>query len=121
MTVPLRIAVPIHSFEPGGVERVALNLAAAWQADGADITVLLGRRAGAMASTAPALNYVVRPEPVPTAAWETLWLIWVTWRWLRANPANSREDSWRGRDRLAQVITGPAASTVPLAGCQTRK
>ena len=88
MTAPLRIAVPIHSFEPGGVERVALNLAAAWGADGAEVTVLLGRRAGAMASTAPALNYVVRPAPVPTAAWETLWLIWVTWRWLRANPVD---------------------------------
>ena len=28
MSGPLRIAIPIHSFEPGGVERVALNLAA---------------------------------------------------------------------------------------------
>ena len=83
MSARLRIAVPIHSFEPGGVERVALNLAAAWQADEAEVKVLLGRRAGAMEAAAPQLDYVVRPEPIPTAAWETLWLIFATWRWLR--------------------------------------
>ena len=88
MTGALRIAVPIHSFEPGGVERVALNLAAAWQADGAEVSVLLGRKAGAMRVTAPKLNYVVRSEPFPTAAWETLWLIFANWRWLRRNRAD---------------------------------
>ena len=88
MSGPLRIAIPIHSFEPGGVERVALNLAAAWQADGAEVKVLLGRRAGAMRDTAPVLDYVVRPEPVPTASFETLWMIWTAWRWLRRNPVD---------------------------------
>ncbi len=83
MSAPVRIAIPIHSFEPGGVERVALNLAAVWQAGGAAVKVLLGRRAGAMEQTAPHLNYIVRPEPIPTAAWETLWLIFANWRWLR--------------------------------------
>ena len=83
MSAPLRIAIPIHSFEPGGVERVALNLAAAWQADGAHVTVLLGRTEGAMQDAAPRLDYVVRPAPVPTAAFETLWMIWAAWRWLR--------------------------------------
>ena len=85
MSACLRIAVPIHSFEPGGVERVALNLAAAWQADGAEVSVLLGRDMGAMKATAPQLDYVIRPEPFPTAAWETLWLIFASWRWLRRN------------------------------------
>jgi glycosyltransferase involved in cell wall biosynthesis len=85
VTAPLRIAIPIHSFEPGGVERVALNLAAAWQADGADVKVLLGRSQGAMRDTAPKLDYVLRPEPIPTAAFETLWMIWAAWRWLRRN------------------------------------
>ena len=83
MSAPLRIAIPIHSFEPGGVERVALNLAEAWQADGAQVTVLLGRTEGVMQDTAPRLDYVVRPAPVPTAAFETLWMIWAAWRWLR--------------------------------------
>ena len=88
MSARLRIAVPIHSFEPGGVERVALNLAAAWQADGAEVKVLLGRRAGAMQVSAPKLDYVIRPEPIPTAAWETLWLIFANWRWLRREPVD---------------------------------
>ena len=83
MSESLRIAIPIHSFEPGGVERVALNLAVAWQADGVEVAVLLGRAAGAMRGIAPQLDYVSRPEPVPTAAWETVWMIWCAWRWLR--------------------------------------
>lgn len=84
----LRIAIPIHSFEPGGVERVALNLAAAWQIEGVEVKVLLGRDAGAMHGIAPGLDYVRRPEPIPTAAWETLWMIWCSWRWLRLNPVD---------------------------------
>ena len=88
MSAPLRIAIPIHSFEPGGVERVALNLAAAWQADGAEVKVLLGRAGGAMQQTAPKLDYVVRPEPVPTATFETLWMILAAWRWLRRERVN---------------------------------
>ena len=79
----LRIAIPIHSFEPGGVERVALNLASAWQAEGLEVKVLLGRDAGAMRGIAPQLDYVRHREPVPTAAWETIWMIWLAWRWLR--------------------------------------
>jgi glycosyltransferase involved in cell wall biosynthesis len=47
--------------------------------------VLLGRAKGAMQGTAPQLDYIVRPEPVPTAIFETLWMIWVAWRWLRHN------------------------------------
>jgi len=77
--------MPIHSFEPGGVERVALNLAGAWQADGVEVKVLLGRDAGAMQGIAPGLDYVRLPEPIPTAAWETIWMIWCTWRRLRVS------------------------------------
>ena len=77
--------MPIHSFEPGGVERVALNLASAWQADGVEVRVLLGRDAGAMRGIAPGLDYVRRAQPIPTALWETIWMIWCTWRWLRAS------------------------------------
>ncbi len=84
----MKIVVPIHSFEPGGVERVALNLCAAWQAGGDDVTVVLGREQGAMGAIAPALNYAVEPEPLPTAAFETLWLFWVLRRYLKRNPAD---------------------------------
>jgi glycosyltransferase involved in cell wall biosynthesis len=84
----VRIAVPIHSFEPGGVERVALNLCAAWQDAGEDVTVVLGREAGAMRATAPALDYALLPEPVPTAAFETLWMIRVLRRYLAREGAD---------------------------------
>lgn len=81
----MKIVVPLHSFEPGGVERVALNLCAAWQELGEEVTVVLGREAGAMRATAPKLHYAVEPEPVPTAAFETLWLIRVLRRYLGRN------------------------------------
>lgn len=83
MTRPLTIAIPIHSFEPGGVERVALNLAQAWQQDGDEVHIILGRGEGAMADGAPRLDYVTAPEPVPTARFETLWMMWRMWRYLR--------------------------------------
>ena len=88
MTAPLRIAVPIHSFEPGGVERVALNLCAAWAAGGDAVTVVLGRKEGAMAATAPKLDYAIEPEPVPTASFETGWMMWRLYRYLRRNPCD---------------------------------
>lgn len=84
----MRIAVPIHSFEPGGVERVALNLCAAWQEAGEDVTVVLGREEGAMRQTASALDYALLPEPVPTAAFETLWMIRVLRRYLARKGAD---------------------------------
>lgn len=77
MTEPLRIAVPIHSFEPGGVERVALGLAERWQHAGHRVTVVLGRDEGLDRGRAwSGLGYRVRPSPVPTARFESLWLIW---------------------------------------------
>lgn len=84
----MKIAVPIHSFEPGGVERVALNLCAAWQAQGEEVTVVLGRDEGAMRAVAPALDYALLPEPVPTAAFETLWMIRVLRRYLARERAD---------------------------------
>lgn len=89
MSAALRIAVPIHSFEPGGVERVALGLCAAWQDAGAEVAVVLGRREGAMAPDAPALNYVLEPEPIPTRSFETLWMMWRMIRYLRLKPADA--------------------------------
>lgn len=79
----MHICIPIHSFEPGGVERVGLRLAESWQAAGHEVTVVLGRDRGPTRDQAPALPYVTRPEPFSTAAWETPWLIWSLWRYLR--------------------------------------
>ena len=84
----MRICIPIHSFEPGGVERVGLRLAEAWQAAGHEVTVVLGRDRGPTRHSVPALDYRTRPEPFSTAAWETPWLIWCLWRYLRRHPVD---------------------------------
>ena len=78
----MRIAIPIHSFEPGGVERVALRLAEQWQTRGEDVTIVLGRDAGRCKIGAPSLNYRTLREPVTTARWETIWMIWSLFRFL---------------------------------------
>ena len=71
--------VPLHSFAPGGVERVALRLCGAWAADpGLDVQLVMGRDTGAMRGEAPpGLARHVTPEPFPTAAWESLWMMLV--------------------------------------------
>lgn len=84
----MRIFVPLHSFEPGGVERVALRLCAAWVASGTSPRVVLGRAEGAMQADAPALAYdVLQKGRVSTAAFETLWMIArLPGRMLKARP-----------------------------------
>jgi glycosyltransferase involved in cell wall biosynthesis len=84
----VRIAIPIHSFEPGGVERVALRLADRWQADGEQVTIVLGRARGACRHTAPALRYRTLHEPFATERWETLWMIWSLLQFLLAEPVD---------------------------------
>lgn len=84
----MRICIPIHSFEPGGVERVGLRLAERWQAAGHSVVVVLGRARGAAHAQAPALDYRTRREPVKTTAFETPWLIWCLWRHLRRERAD---------------------------------
>lgn len=80
MQAPLRIAVPIHSLEPGGVERVALGLAIQWREAGHEVTVVLGRQGnsghgGSGLCSAPALDYWSVPTRLSTASWETPWMI----------------------------------------------
>ncbi|WP_079729711.1 glycosyltransferase [Novosphingobium mathurense] len=79
----MRIAIPIHSFEPGGVERVALRLAEYWQDSGHDPVIVLGRSRGACIGPAPDLDYRFTREPFPTDRWETIWMIWSFFRFLR--------------------------------------
>jgi glycosyltransferase involved in cell wall biosynthesis len=78
----MRIAIPIHSFEPGGVERVALRLAEHWRDAGHDSVVILGRSRGACVDSAPDLDYRVMREPFPTERWETIWMIWSFFQFL---------------------------------------
>lgn len=81
---PLRILTFLHSFEPGGVERVALRLHEAWRADGLDARLVMGRTAGAMKREWPGLELeVLGPEAIPSAAWETLWMIFLLPRAIR--------------------------------------
>ena len=78
----MRIAIPIHSFEPGGVERVALRLAEHWHKDGHEPVIILGRRRGACAAEAPDLDYRTLRETIPTDRWETIWMIWSLFQFL---------------------------------------
>ncbi|WP_260921900.1 glycosyltransferase [Novosphingobium sp. 9] len=84
-TVRLRIAVPIHSLDPGGVERVGVNLAARWHEAGHDVTVVLGRIASRHLSSAPSINYWRIPNRYASVAWETPWMIFTLLRYLRRN------------------------------------
>jgi Glycosyltransferase len=82
---PLRIAVPIHSLEPGGVERVALGLAIEWQRTGHHVTVVLGRTGSANLCSAPALDYWRIPTRLSTAQWETPWMVHCLYSYLLRN------------------------------------
>lgn len=81
---PLRILLPIHSFAPGGVERVALRLAESWVAAGQQVIVALGRAEGHGQVLPPGITCRNYPQPVPTARWETPWMMLTLWRLLRA-------------------------------------
>lgn len=85
----MRIVLPIHSFEPGGVERVALRLAATWQASGEEVTVVLGRDEGpARIAEAERLRYRTYRSFTRTARFETIWMIVCLYRYLRREPAD---------------------------------
>ncbi len=70
----MRIVIPIHSFEPGGVERVALRLAERWQEAGHSVVIVLGRD-DERRHKASKLDYRVSPCSIPTARFETLWMM----------------------------------------------
>ena len=71
----LRVLTFLHSFEPGGVERVALRLHAAWVEQGIDARLVMGRAQGAMRGEWPGLACEVLDRRNRTAAFETLWMI----------------------------------------------
>lgn len=73
----MRILTFLHSFEPGGVERVALRLVRAWRQEDVDAPLFMGRPDGAMrAELAHDLAYdVPRQPPFPIGWIETLWMI----------------------------------------------
>jgi glycosyltransferase involved in cell wall biosynthesis len=81
----LRIAVPIHSLEPGGVERVALGLASEWSRAGHDVTIVLGRSGSANLCSAPPLDYWQIPTRLSTASWQTPWMVHCLYSYLVQN------------------------------------
>lgn len=73
----MKILTFLHSFEPGGVERVALRLASFWQKQGLDAPVFVGRPdgAGRIAET-ESLRLICPATPGMSTAWiETIWMI----------------------------------------------
>lgn len=73
----MRVLTFLHSFEPGGVERVALRLVRQWREMGVDAPLFIGRTDGALRSElAENLAYSAPPRRRWTAALETLWMIW---------------------------------------------
>ena len=85
----MHVLVPIHAFEPGGVERVALRLAERWRAEGHEVTILLGRDRGLCRDQRPDLTYRCYAEPFPTAGWETLWMMACLVRYLLVGQADA--------------------------------
>jgi glycosyltransferase involved in cell wall biosynthesis len=75
---PLRVLTFLHSFEPGGVERIALRMVRQWRAQNVDAPLFLGRLDGDMGGDVGAdLDYVSPPGAGPRVArMETLWMIW---------------------------------------------
>ncbi len=78
----------LHSFEPGGVERIALRLVERWRAAGAAAPLFLGRHDGAMAAH---FGRRIAFEQAPATTWpirhyETLWMIVQLARRVRRDP-----------------------------------
>ena len=67
----------LHSFEPGGVERVAFRLASAWAAAGCDVRIVMGRPGGALEIERPDGVELLFPARVSRLAprMESLWLV----------------------------------------------
>lgn len=80
----MRILVFLHSFEPGGVERVALRLAGAWAEAGQDVRILMGRDTGPQGGIAPNdVRFEFAPHSRLAEPFETFWLAWHVIRAIR--------------------------------------
>jgi glycosyltransferase involved in cell wall biosynthesis len=82
---PIRVLTFLHSFEPGGVERIALRLIRRWRALGIDAPLFMGRSDGGMRhNVGTGLGFVTRNAPGGFAArWEMPWMIWALPRIVR--------------------------------------
>jgi glycosyltransferase involved in cell wall biosynthesis len=73
----MRVLTFLHSFELGGVERIALRLVRAWREDGMDAPLFMGREDGPLRQDAAhgLFWHGPRQPPFSTAGSETLWMI----------------------------------------------
>ncbi|MBV1692618.1 glycosyltransferase [Novosphingobium sp. G106] len=73
----MRVLTFVHSFDLGGVERVALRLVRRWRELGTDAPLFVGRVAGDMrADVGGDLDFITPSSPgIGTGSWETLWMI----------------------------------------------
>lgn len=85
MTARASVLAFLHSFEPGGVERIALRLIAQWQKADAPVALFMGRLDGAMARQfSGKLRYEhARATTLPVRHFETLWMIFQLARHVR--------------------------------------
>ncbi|EHJ59751.1 glycosyltransferase [Novosphingobium pentaromativorans] len=67
------------------MERVALGLASEWERAGHKVTIVLGRAGCANLCSAPALDYWQIPTRLPTASWETPWMVHCLYSFLIEN------------------------------------
>ena len=73
---PIRILLFLHSFDPGGVERVALRLAGAWAAAGCEVIIAMGRRSGPLVAEKPeGVIFEFAPPFALASHCESLWLV----------------------------------------------
>lgn len=80
----MKILTFIHSFELGGVEKIALRLAASWKRMGFAAPVFVGRDDGAMKPSLVEGLDISYPKagPVNPVSFETLWMIWTLPRFI---------------------------------------
>src|SRR5688572_6007569 len=111
----MHLLIPIHAFEPGGVERVALRLAERWRAEGHEVTILLGRDRGLCRDQRPELTYRHYAEPFSTADWETVWMIGCLVRYLllgRADAIFCPGLTYTAPCVVAKLLLGPCCPPV---------
>jgi len=111
----MHVLVPIHAFEPGGVERVGLRLAERWRAEGHEVTILLGRDRGLCRNQRPELSYRHFAEPFSTARWETVWMMACLVRYLlreRADTIFCPGLTYTAPCVIAKLLLGPRCPPV---------
>jgi glycosyltransferase involved in cell wall biosynthesis len=82
---PLKIVIPVHSLEPDGVERDALELAVALRNAGQQVSVVLGSPGSSRLASAPAIDCWHIPGRGGPRQFRTVWMIHSLLRYLGDN------------------------------------